>query len=143
MEYLIEDRWFIIPGDPMVSNIVSRPQRTDSVKRTVIQIVKPPRNLRQETTIKLREAWEQNVYFPTIWIAKADIYIDPHILIVGKQLATVKAKPLLQTRNIAAARYIAVIDFGYDQLEIFAFASKHQIPPHPQILGVFERCDFP
>ena len=140
VEYLIEGRWFTVPGDPVIP-AVSRFRQNDEVRRTIVQIVKPPHGLRHETTLALREAWEHNEYFPTVWLARPDIYKDPHILIVSSCLTTVKAKPVLQQQNIAAARFVAVVDCGQDRPEILAFASKCHIPLHMKILGVFERCE--
>lgn len=141
--YSIEDRWFTMPC-PVAFQIQAPSKEVDrvSTQRTIVQIVRPPRHLEHETSINLREAWDSDVYFPSIWHARPGIYKDPHVIVACPHyvfaLVAKHRKP-----HAALCRYMALIEQEDDTLKCCPILTK--AGPHytetGRILGVFERCD--
>ena len=138
-EYFIENRWFAAPkAGHLKLGVRHRETTTEQTQRTLVQVVRPPRYLKQETSIKLREAWNDGVYFPSIWQAQPGIYKGPHVIVVASEsLIAIQAKH--KHPHAASCQYVALVEDENETLRTVL----HNIDPRPSanILGVFRRCE--
>lgn len=142
----VESQWYRHPKNkPKAANLQYKSADNMPPAKIITQCVRPPAQLRFETSIRLREALLAGVFFPTVWSTESYLHEYPYMLVNSERSPIVV--PLydvpMHTRY-DSAQYVVVIQTAQDDVAMTATNSpaavKASLQPGDTIIGVFERC---